>query len=253
MKKVLAILALCLSTSALATQGGESNNTGCNGVGNANSPCAGSATATGGNATIGNVTNTAINTNTNTNANTIINGNANTNKNTNSNVNTQGQAQGQAQKQKQSQGQGQSQSTATTTSTATETSTSTNQSQSADNKGNAQNVTINEAKQTPAAPGMAAYPTAPCRVGVGVGVGVVGFSGGVSGSVLDEGCDAREDARFIREVLGDTRAAYRRACQKPEIAAALGKVCQDVSFKKADAPAAAPVQYSVTQPSYSGF
>jgi hypothetical protein len=42
MKKTILVLAILIATAAHATPGGEGNNTGCNGVGNANSPCAGS-------------------------------------------------------------------------------------------------------------------------------------------------------------------------------------------------------------------
>jgi hypothetical protein len=80
-------------------------------------------------------------------------------------------------------------------------------------------------KQTPSGPGIASSPTSPCRIAAGLSIGVVGFSGGGFGSVMDDGCDTREDSRFIREVLGDREAAVRRACKKPEIAEALGAVC----------------------------
>jgi hypothetical protein len=44
MKRTFLALALFTAFAANATPGGEGNNTGCNGVGNANSPCAGSPT-----------------------------------------------------------------------------------------------------------------------------------------------------------------------------------------------------------------
>lgn len=42
------IAALAFAVTAHATSGGEGNNTGCNGVGNANSPCTGSTASNGG-------------------------------------------------------------------------------------------------------------------------------------------------------------------------------------------------------------
>jgi hypothetical protein len=47
-KSLFLVLALTASLSANATPGGEGNNTGCNGVGNANSPCTGSTGGNGG-------------------------------------------------------------------------------------------------------------------------------------------------------------------------------------------------------------
>jgi hypothetical protein len=83
MRLILVILAsLMLAAPVYANGGGEGNNTGCNGVGNPNSPCeqddgnGGGGDPTGG-----------TNTNTNTNSNT----------NTNTNEQWQGQAQGQIQ------------------------------------------------------------------------------------------------------------------------------------------------------------
>lgn len=87
MRVMLMVAMLALSAPAFADQGGEGNNTGCNGIGNVNSPCAGggaggengggggsaavdvnvtggNATATGGNATStssGNITNVTVN------------------------------------------------------------------------------------------------------------------------------------------------------------------------------------------------
>jgi hypothetical protein len=45
----------------------------------------------------------------------------------------------------------------------------------------------------------------------------------VNGSVLDEGCDTREDARMLFN-MNEKVAAVARLCAKPEMAAALGPV-----------------------------
>lgn len=84
MNKFGLIVSLSLiATSAFATSGGEGNNTGCNGQGNENSPCAPDTPA----ATPTNVTSTAIAANLNKISNKNTNLNANSNKNSNSNLN----------------------------------------------------------------------------------------------------------------------------------------------------------------------
>jgi hypothetical protein len=90
---------------------------------------------------------------------------------------------------------------------------------------------------TPDAVAMIASPTAPCRIQMGAGASVPGIGISAGGSVLDEGCDAREDARLLHN-LGLQTAAVKRLCAKPEMAVALGVMCPA-------APAQAPVQSSV--------
>ena len=77
-------------------------------------------------------------------------------------------------------------------------------------------------KNTPDAPAIIASPTAPCRVQGGVGGSAPGFGLSFGGSVLDEGCDAREDARLLHN-LGLQAEAVKRLCAKPEMAVALGE------------------------------
>jgi len=76
-------------------------------------------------------------------------------------------------------------------------------------------------RSTGVAPDIVANPTAPCRVAVGVSGGWIGGALGLSGSVLDEGCDARADATML-VMMGYEGAAAARLCQKPEMAKALG-------------------------------
>jgi hypothetical protein len=77
-----------------------------------------------------------------------------------------------------------------------------------------------EVRNVPNPPEVIANPTAPCRIGVGVSGSGVGFGFGVGSSVLDEGCDTREDARLLFN-MGLHDAALMRLCAKPEMAAAI--------------------------------
>lgn len=79
-------------------------------------------------------------------------------------------------------------------------------------------------KTTGIAPDLLVNPTAPCRVGVGASAGWLGGAFGVNGSVMDEGCDAREDSRLLFN-MGMKDEAIMRLCAKPEMATALGAKC----------------------------
>lgn len=74
--------------------------------------------------------------------------------------------------------------------------------------------------------------TSPCRIAVGAGGSGPGLGVMLGFSTLDDGCDAREDARTLWAV-GLQGAAYARLCQKPEMARAMGALCQ----KEEQAPA----------------
>ena len=94
--------------------------------------------------------------------------------------------------------------------------------------GGVANVTVNsggrrttELRTVGVAPDMIASPTAPCRIAMGIGGGPMGWAASIFGSTLDEGCDAREDARLLHN-LGRQDAAIARLCAKPEMAKALG-------------------------------
>jgi hypothetical protein len=150
----------------------------------------------------------------------------------------QGQLQGQLQ------GQQQQASAVTGASTAT--------SQAA-TSGNTQSMTYNEAqplanttqlvkqeggikiKNTPDTTAVIASPTAPCRIQMGAGASAPGLGLSLGGSTLDEGCDAREDARLLYN-MGLHSSAVSRLCQKPEMAQALGTMCP--TPEAAPAPAA---------------
>jgi hypothetical protein len=77
-----------------------------------------------------------------------------------------------------------------------------------------------EVKNVPNPPDVIAHPTAPCRVGFSGSGSGAGFGVGIGGSTLDEGCDAREDARLLYN-MGLQAEAVQRLCAKPEMAAAL--------------------------------
>jgi hypothetical protein len=100
------------------------------------------------------------------------------------------------------------------------------------------NVNPDEMHTTGIAPTIFANPTAPCRVAVGVSAGWFGGGAGVTASVLDEGCDARADVALLAGVLDDRAAAVARACQKAEIAKALGAKCPATAKSAAVAPSA---------------
>lgn len=88
-----------------------------------------------------------------------------------------------------------------------------------------------ELKNVPNPPDVIANPTAPCRVAVGVSGSGVGFGFGVGSSVLDEGCDAREDARLLYN-MGMPETAIQRLCGKPEMAKVI-PACGQVTAKPA--------------------
>jgi hypothetical protein len=79
-------------------------------------------------------------------------------------------------------------------------------------------------ENTPDAPAIIASPTAVCRVTFGAGGSVPGLGISFGSSVLDEGCDAREDSRLLHN-MGLHAEAVLRLCAKPEMAKALGSRC----------------------------
>ncbi len=82
-------------------------------------------------------------------------------------------------------------------------------------------------ENTPDATAIIASPTAVCRVTYGVGGSGPGIGISFGSSVLDEGCDAREDARMLHN-MGLHGEAVLRLCAKPEMAKALGSRCPEV-------------------------
>ena len=178
------------SNRTVVTNGNTNTNTATGGVGHGGQGGAGgSATATGGNASVG-----AISTS----------------------------AQGGT-------GQGGNASQSQSASTGASTSTS-----SASTDGNTQilnvggSVTNNPSDikvlNTPDSYAPIASPTAPCRVAYSGGGSGPGFGISIGASALDEGCDAREDARLLYN-LGMHNEAILRLCAKPELNAALGARC----------------------------
>jgi len=127
-------------------------------------------------------------------------------------------------------GYGGTQSQSATADGGTQSQHATAQGGSADNAGNSQSITVNEAappssvtiKNTPDAYAPIASPTAPCRVAHSAGGSGPGFGISLGSSTLDEGCDAREDARLLHN-MGLPNEAVTRLCQKPAMATALGE------------------------------
>jgi hypothetical protein len=125
--------------------------------------------------------------------------------NRNSNVNVNGQDQ--SQKQGQGQLQGQSQNA-----TAKQ-----GQSQSADNKGVKQNVTVEgdtyeEKRQAPGIGVGFAPASAPCRIAGGGGLSIPGGAITFGGSIEDEECQWRENARSFA-AINDNATAVEALCQ----------------------------------------
>jgi len=242
-KTILALAIAMLSTSAIAVKGNDNpGNEGNNGNGGppTENPGNGGNGGAGGNGGNGG------------------NGGAGGNQ---GQLQGQGQAQGQAQGQiqgqlqGQAQGQGQAQSSFNANANSNR-NTNVNANRSASfagassysggnnlSQGNSQNMTYNEAnsmrysgsydvKSVGYAPDIIATPTSPCRISVGASAGWMGGAFGFGGSVLDEGCDAREDSRTLWNV-GEKEASIARLCQKTEMAKALGSKCPSTEEPKA--------------------
>lgn len=58
---------------------------------------------------------------------------------------------------------------------------------------------------------MISTPTAPCRISIGASAGWLGGALGISGSILDEGCDIRESSRMLHN-LGFKESAVQVLC-----------------------------------------
>lgn len=85
-------------------------------------------------------------------------------------------------------------------------------------------TTVAKVHNVPALGAVYAPASANCRIGIGVQGAGIGFGFGIGSSVLDEGCDTREDVRLLVNMNREA-AAVARACQKPELAKALGAEC----------------------------
>lgn len=106
------------------------------------------------------------------------------------------------------------------------------QSQNQANKQtNSQSMTYNESpnvhysgkytvKSAPAVFAPAAYATSPCRIALSGGVSVIGLGLSAGGSVEDEGCTLRENARILNS-LGANDAALKLMCNDPKVAEVL--------------------------------
>lgn len=61
------------------------------------------------------------------------------------------------------------------------------------------------------APDVISTPTAPCRISIGASAGWLGGALGISGSILDEGCDVRETSRMLHN-MGFKEASVQSLC-----------------------------------------
>lgn len=179
MKKVIFVVAAAvLSASAWATQGGEGSNTGCNGVGNANSPCAGNGGA-GGAGGQGGAGGTGIGVGVGvgvgvgiagaSSASTAVSSNANTN--TNILGQQQGQMQGQQQGQSQTSRNDNSNDSSATGGNATGGAGGNATAAGGNGSGNATTVVVKGAERSAPSLGGAQAPVQVrnCRIGIGFG------------------------------------------------------------------------------------
>ena len=169
MKKVFFGLVVALAMSAaMATPGGEGNNTGCNGQGNANSPCAGNGGAggAGGQGGVGIGVGVGI-------AGAASNATAvSSNLNSNSNTNILGQQQGQMQGQQQGiANSGNSSATGGNASSVATGGAGGNASAQGNGSGNATSVYVQGSQRSAPSLGGANAPVQVrnCRIGIGFG------------------------------------------------------------------------------------
>jgi hypothetical protein len=243
LKFSLAGLVLAAAFTAQATPGGEGNNTGCNGVGNANSPCTGTGNTggTGGAGGQGGAGGTGIGLGVGiaaAQANAAAIAAASSSANAAANQ-VQGQQQGQTQS---------SRNTATGGAGGRATATGGSSGGNTLSTG-AVAVTVEGAKgDTYIAPAQERNPVAtayaaPVTASNGTCMG--SSSGGGQGAAIgisfattwtDASCDIRYDAEALR-AAGLTRAAQARLCQKADIAKAMeaaGTPCPGADAKRAE-------------------
>lgn len=82
------------------------------------------------------------------------------------------------------------------------------------------NNTPDSLKTVGQAPDILTTPTAPCRIAIGVSFGVMGGAAGIGSSVLDEGCNARENARLLWN-FGKKEEALKVMCFDEQVAKVL--------------------------------
>lgn len=212
MKRIWILAMLLVSSAAFSASGGEGGHTGCNGVGNPNSPCAeGEGGGGGGQGGQGGAGGNALSAAASKASATAIGININENS-----------AKG-----------------------GSATSSS---------GGNSQSVTVqgdHNQRQAPSGPSVIANATAPCRVAMGIGGSWIAGSAGITGSTLDEGCEARADSAHL-EMLGYHDAALLRLCERPKIAAVLPacKTRKDAAAEGASLASAKEYPYQGSVPLY---
>jgi hypothetical protein len=195
-KKTFVMLALSFAvSSAFAAQGGEGNNTGCNGQGNPESPCQGGAGGAGGQGGAGgNANNSTVN---------VIN-----NRSVNRNRNEQSQGQ--------SQNQGQSLNNNTQALGISE----------AHNAGNTVTIVDVQRPQAPAVSAPSMSSTANCRVAHAAGVSAPGFGLSLGSSSVDETCELIELSKRA-EQLNLRDVATQLMCLNRKFKQVAGPLCLD--------------------------
>lgn len=122
------------------------------------------------------------------------------------------------------------------------------QSQSASQSGAivVQNSTTTRQAPGAYAPGLAAAGVETCTSSASSGISGPGFGISLGGTGVDEGCDARLDARTLVGV-GLNVAAIHRLCERPKMAVAMYNSGQFICPQYADKAAAAGVAAPTTQ------
>lgn len=131
--------------------------------------------------------------------------------------------------------------------------TANSESQSFSQSGAIVNQNSTSVRQAPGAvaPGLAAAGIETCTSSASSGISGPGFGFSFGGTGIDEGCEARLDARTLAG-LGLTQAGIQRLCERPKIAVAMYNSGQFICPQYADraaasaSPKASGQQFTVT-------
>jgi hypothetical protein len=188
MKAIILIMMMVFSFGAYA-EGGEGDNTGCNGEGNPNSPCDGGDNGGGANDGGGGGGDIF---NENNNTNDIVNRNTNRNNNTNTQGQLQGQLQGQAQVVTVKNGFSISPSTSSNSNSNSNSSSSSSSDNSVTITSNSYGSDVSKRVPSMGAPSVNnSYNPYSCLKGASGSIALSGFGGALSNYTMDENCDAR--------------------------------------------------------------
>lgn len=221
-------LLIALASPAFATQGGEGNNTNCNGRGNPNSPCAPSAGGggqggAGGAGGAGGRGGTGIGVGVGVG---VAHANA-------AAIAAQRQRQVQAQQQRQRQ-------TATGGQGGNATATGGNVTISGVGDGGYGRDRL----QAPSVQAPAIWSNNPCVVAMSGGVSVAGFGASFGGGIEDRDCTRRANAAHLT-AIGEGAAAREVMCESREVRAAFQRIGRPCAADAQPVSVSAPVQVAI--------